>query len=175
MCCRFAPIQKNSSKEKSEVKDSFSNIKRFFLFAIFMAGLTALTPAPAQARTYDVLTADVPFKFDIGERTFGPGQYQFIFVANGLLAVRDSHAHVIASMITRSRDAGTPAPATKLVFATQNNHTRLTAIHIEHSSDVLEVVREQVAVTRAPSPPASIPMDTFFVFGTRTDGFRLRY
>jgi hypothetical protein len=109
------------------------------------------------AGTYEVLTTNVPFKFKVGARTFQPGQYQFILAGPCRLAVRDSHKHFIASLITRAREIGGPAPATKLVFDTPKKHSaRLDQIWIENRSQVLDVLGEEVAM-RQPSP-VPVPM-----------------
>lgn len=153
---------------------TWDTVSRLFLSAVFATSLTALLVTAAQARTYDVLTADVPFKFNIGNRTFRPGHYQFIFVGNGLLALRDSHAHVIASLVTRPIQAGAPVPATKLVFTTHEKHAQLSEICIENRSQILEVLGEQLAVQQSPPPLSpSLPAEAFSLFGRR-DGMRLR-
>src|SRR5262249_32482933 len=73
-------------------------MKRILQLSLLAASLGALlAPALAHARTYEVMHANVPFKFNIGDRTFRPGHYQLIFVGPGLIALRDSHGHVIAS------------------------------------------------------------------------------
>jgi hypothetical protein len=87
--------------------------------------------ADAHTHTYEVITADVPFQFYIGERSFAPGQYQFIMVGNGLLAVRDTGKHFVASLVTRSATAGGPA-ANKLVFTHRKKRPYLTQLFVEN-------------------------------------------
>jgi hypothetical protein len=128
---------------------------QFTLLAIFLAALPL--SVAAQARTYEVLSTNVPFKFNVGHRSFRPGHYQFILLGPGLLAMRDSHARIIASVISRSRETGGPAPATKLVFDTPKNHrAQLAEIWIENRSQVLEITGEEFAV-RQPGPPPALP------------------
>ena len=121
--------------------------------------LACVRPAAAQARTYDVFTADVPFKFNIGNRTFRPGHYQFIFAGAGLLALRDAKKHVVASIIYRPINTGTPSPASKLVFKALKKHTQqLARICIQNQSQVLEILEEELAIRQtAPPPPALLP------------------
>src|SRR5580704_752781 len=58
---------------KSLAIRTWDTMKRFLQLALIAASLTAmLPPATAHARTYDVMNADVPFAFSIGERTFRP-------------------------------------------------------------------------------------------------------
>src|SRR5882724_4947298 len=130
--------------------------------------LTLLAALPltmmAQPRTYKALSTEVPFKFNVGNRTFQPGHYQFILVGPGLLAMRDSHEHIVASFIGRSRETGGPAPASKLVFNTpKKHHAQLAEIWIENSSQVVEVLGEEVAVRQSYPPPAPPNVDSLYI------------
>lgn len=156
---------------------TWETMKRLMLVTMLVVSLTAwLTPATAHARTYDVLNADVPFKFQIGSRTFHPGHYQFIFVGPGLVMLRDSHERVIASLVTRSRDIDGPAPATKLVFNKQKkNSQKLAQIWMESRSQILDVVGEEMAIRQAPlpGPPPAVRPDVESLLDRR-DGIRLK-
>jgi len=141
-------------------------MKRFLqstLLAMLLAAF--LLPSAAQARTYDVVTASVPFKFNIGERAFRPGRYQFILVGPGLLALRDTRTtHIVASLVTRSIEAEAPLPSSKLVFHRQKNRQHLTQIWIEKHRQVIEVVGEELAM-RQPAQPQVIPLDALSFTG----------
>jgi hypothetical protein len=145
------------------------------LHSTLLAALAAalLLPASAQVRTYNVLTADVPFKFNIGDRTFRPGHYQFIFVGTGLLALRDAKAHTVASLITRPIETGGPSPTTKLVFDTRKKNARLSRIWVENRSQVLEVLGEQLAMPSSPPLTTPLPAEGFS-FSNRSDVPRLK-
>lgn len=146
-------------------------IKRFFVMTIFVACLMPLSTAAADTHTYDAFLADVPFKFHIGQRTFRPGYYQFIFVGNGLLAMRDAHHHVVASLVTRFIDRGAPAGESKLVFTTHNKDICLAEIRMQDKSQVLEIVGEQLAIPTA-APP--LPINTFVLSSDKLVGLQLR-
>lgn len=124
-----------------------------------------------QAYTYDVLTADIPFRFIVGNRSFHPGRYDFIMVGNGLLTIRDAQKHYIASVITRSIESGNPASETKLVFADRKKEKQLSEIRIQNRSQVLQVLGEELAIRS--SPPQMVPFDPWFSSIGPT-GFRLR-
>ncbi len=145
--------------------------KRLLTVALVAASLTALVPsAAAHARTYEVLSADVPFKFAVGDRTFGPGHYQFIFAGTGLVVLRDARQHVVASFITKWVETSEQAAETKLVFDTpQNKRARLAQIRIQSRSQALEFVGEELAV-QSLRPPISAPVDAFFSASQRMDG-----
>lgn len=148
---------------------TWDTMRRFLLSTLLAASLGALLPPIAharsndvpstQARTYDVLSTNVPFKFKVGDRTFRPGNYQFIFLGPGRLAMRDSNLHIIAAFTTRSRETGDPALVTKLVFSNHKKHSQLTQIWIENRSQVLDVLGEEVALR--PTPPSS-PLPPMF-------------
>lgn len=146
-------------------------VKRSLLLTIFVACLMPLPAVAADTRTYDALLADVPFKFHIGQRSFRPGHYQFIFVGNGLLTMRDAHRHVVVSLITRSIDGGAQAEVSKLVFTTQNKDIRLAEIRMQNKSQILEILGEQLAIpTAAPLSPAN----TVVLFSDKPVGLRLK-
>jgi hypothetical protein len=134
---------------------------------LLAALLAACAGATAHARNYEVLTADVPFKFNIGNRTFGPGQYQFIFAGNGLLAVRDANAHMVASLVTRSVASGAPSVETKLVFKLRKNQQRLEQLRIANSTQVVEIVREEEAAPAYPTALSPALPNTFHFSGPR--------
>jgi len=54
---------------------TWDHMRRFLHLALLATSLGALLPTLAQARLYDVVSSNVPFKFQIGERTFNPGRY----------------------------------------------------------------------------------------------------
>lgn len=143
---------------------TWDTVSRLFLFALFAISLTVLLATAAHARTYEVFTVDVPFKFDIGHRTFRPGQYQFIFVGPGLLALRDSHAHVVASLVTRSIETGGPLPTSKLVFRNQKKQQHLAQIWIENHTQVVEILGEELSVRQSSPPPPPLPASVNSLF-----------
>jgi hypothetical protein len=144
------------------------------LLAVLLAA--CLPPLAAQARTYDVLTANVPFKFNIGSRTFSPGHYEFIFVGNGLMALRDAKQHAVAMLMTRSIEGSAPALETKLVFKSQkkNHSQRLAQIYVEKNAQVLEVMGEETAIQQNTPPPAAmLPPGVDSMFDRRSvSGFK---
>jgi len=146
--------------------------------AVLAVSILALQqPAAAESHNYDVITADVPFKFFVGERSFRPGQYDFIMVGNGLLAMRDAKKHFIASLVTRSTENDGPAVTNKLVFTHRKNRPYLTHIFVEHRKLVMEVQGEQLAIAPArpvlQPDPEFLPRTGTFNFTNRKDGVRL--
>ncbi len=154
---------------KTFAAQTWDTAKRFLLLTVLATSLAALLPpAIAYARDYDAFSVDVPFKFNIGNRAFRPGHYQFVFVGPGLLALRDSHAHIIASVVARSRETGAPSPISRLVFSKQKNHSHLTQIWLENRSQVLDVLGEELAIRPPAPPPAPLPPEVNSLLDRRT-------
>src|SRR5262249_34685153 len=132
-----------------------SRTLRSTVLAVSFAAL--LSPVMAHARNYEVINADVPFKFNVGKRSFRPGHYQLILVGPGLATLRDSHSNVIASLITRSRETDSPAPATKLIFNKDKKHSQLAEIRMADRSQVIDILGEELAIAQTslphPAPP----------------------
>ncbi|MBZ5507251.1 MAG: hypothetical protein LAO78_17465 [Acidobacteriia bacterium] len=150
-------------------------MKRFLQSALLAMSFAAFfLPSAAQARTYDVVTATVPFTFNIGDRAFRPGRYQFILVGPGLLALRDTKTtHIVASLVTRAVETEGPLPSSKLVFHREKKRQRLTQIWIEKHTQVIEVVGEELAM-RQPAQPQVIPLEGLS-FSGRQDTPRFKY
>ena len=146
-------------------------LSRSILLATLVAAL--LLPATAQKRTYQVLTTDIPFDFKISERHFHAGQYQFIFVGVGLVAVRDSHNRIVAEFVTRSAESGSVSPDTRLVFGTKEKPAQLEHLFLKDQSQSLEIVGEQLGI--APSLPGTTSLTPFgFSMGDRYNGIRFK-
>lgn len=137
---------------------TWDSMRRFLHMALIASSLAALLPTLAQARSYKVLTSDVPFKFQVGERTFQPGTYEFIVAAPGVVAMRDSRERVVATFNTRSRTTGGPTTETKLVFNTHSKTAQLIQIWAVTGEPGLDVVGEEKSVrtTKAAAPVNTI-------------------
>jgi len=128
---------------------TWDHMRRFLHLALVAASLATsfavLLPTVAEARSYQVLTSDVPFKFQVGDRTFQPGTYEFIVAAPGVVAMRDSHDRVVATINTRPKTTGGPATATKLVFNTHSKTAQLIQIWAAKGEPGMDVVGEERA------------------------------
>jgi hypothetical protein len=156
---------------------TWDTMRRFLLSTLVAASLTAslavLLPSVAEARSYPVLSSYVPFKFQVGEHTFKPGRYDFIVAGPGVVAMRDEHEHFVASIVTRSREAGEAITSAKLVFNTRSKVAQLIQIWTAEGSPILDVVGEEMAVR--PTAPAWItPTDVQALF-ERNGSSRLKY
>jgi hypothetical protein len=137
---------------------TWSTMKRFLHMALIATSVAALLPPTvAQARSYQVLSTNVPFKFQIGDRTFNPGRYDFILAGPGIVAMRDSHEHFVASITTRARTTGEMVTVTKLVFNTHSKTAQLIQIWAAEGEPGMDVLGEEVSVRPARSVP--LPSD----------------
>jgi hypothetical protein len=138
-------------------------VSRVFMFALMAASLASLLASAAQAgTTEETLAADVPFAFNIGNRTFTPGHYQFVFTGDGVLVLRDAHAHALAAIATRPIETGAPAAASKLVFHGQNKQPYLAQIWIEKHARGLEVLGQNPSSQRSSTNSALPPYRGMF-------------
>ena len=122
---------------------TWDHMRRFLHLALLATSLGALLPALAQARLYDVVSSEVPFKFQIGERTFKPGHYDFILAAPGVVSMRDSHGHIVANIATQPRTTGGLASSTRLVFNTHTKTAQLIQIWASKGQPGMDVVGEE--------------------------------
>ena len=135
---------------------TWDHMRRFLHLALIATSLGALLPTLAQARLYDVVSSEVPFKFQVGERTFKPGRYYFILAAPGVVAMQDSHGHTVANFATRPRTTGGLAISPKLVFNTHSKTAQLIQIWATKDQPGMDVVGEEKSVrTAQPAPPVN--------------------
>lgn len=138
---------------------TWDTMRRFLLSTLVAASLATsfavFLPTVAEARLYDVVSSDVPFNFQIGERTFKPGVYEFIVASPGVVAMRDSHKHVVANIATRPRTTGGLANSPKLVFNTHSKTAQLIQIWVTKDQPGMDVVGEEKSV-RAAQPAAPV-------------------
>lgn len=146
---------------------TWDTVRRFLLSMLVTASLGALLPTLAQARSYQVLSSYVPFKFQVGDRTFKPGRYDFIVAGPGMVAMRDEHDHFVASITTRVRTTGGPTTSSKLVFNTHTKTAQLIQIWATVGEPGMDVVGEQTAARPAQS---TVPVNALQPgFGFLTD------
>jgi hypothetical protein len=132
------------------------------------AGAAAQDQPQAHERTYPTFAVNVPFKFTVGQRTFAAGNYQFILLGPGLLAVGDLHKkRMVATLFTRQMQTTAVPAATKLVFTIDRKYARLTSILLEHYTESLEILGEEVAMRQNPSQPLPQSMWDWETFHSR--------
>jgi len=155
---------------------TWDNMRRFLHLALIATSLGALLPTLAQARNNHMVTSDVPFDFQIGERTFKPGRYDFILASPGVVAMRDSHGHIVANIATRPNTTGRLANRTKLVFSTHSKTAQLIQIWATENQPGVDVVGEENSVrTAQPAAPVNTFQPGAGFLMQRQDGPGLKY
>jgi hypothetical protein len=136
---------------------TWDSMRRFLHMALIAGSLAALLPTLAQARLYDVVSSEVPFNFQIGERTFKPGRYDFIIASPGVVAMRDSRKHIVANIATRPRTTTGGLPnQPKLVFNRHTKTAQLIQIWVNKDQPGMDVVGEEKTVqTVQPAAPVN--------------------
>src|SRR5215468_9860899 len=94
--------------------------KAYALLALLMT--TMLASVEAQQHTYQSFNGNVPFSFNIGERKFHAGYYEFVVAAPGIMVMRDAHQHVLATLFTRELKGIDREVASRMVFDQGKHH-----------------------------------------------------
>jgi len=131
-----------------------NSLQKKLLALLFIA---ILLPSALQAGTYPVLVAKVPFKFSMGKRVFNPGEYHFAVIGVGLLAVLDSHKHLLGVFLTRSAQTPSPGKSGQLFFQKGKQQAELTRISLDGNEQ--EILGEEPAGHQ--NRKESIPVETF--------------
>src|SRR5215469_2760454 len=92
-----------------------------------MIGMVAMSVG-AESRRYPEFKANVSFEFSLGKRIFPAGNYSFIVLGPGLLAVRDPQGRIPAIFMTRPVRSPEGTPPVQLVFRKRKQHFRLEEI-----------------------------------------------
>lgn len=142
-----------------------------FLALALVAAL--LLPATAQSPSHIAVQAEVPFKFNIGERSFRPGSYELLSTGTNLMALRDGRSRVVASLITRPLESGAVAADTKLVFHYWKKHLYLSQIKFQDRSQILEIMGEELAIPQT-RPPETATTDVL-LFSDRKSGAGMKH
>ena len=87
------------------------SLTSLFVFVVYLAGM-----AYAQTST-SVIKVNIPFEFNVGNKTFPAGNYSLVEPAQHYLALRDERGHTIASAFTTEVDVSGPVSNPKLRFS----------------------------------------------------------
>lgn len=129
--------------------------------SLFLLAFVLMHAAGAQTRTYLAFESNVPFSFSVGDRKFHAGNYQFLVVGAGLMAMRDGHGNMLTTLLTRDlRGEERSGSQPRLVFEKSKNHTRLTSIWMAKGIQGFEILREEVASRPiAPQQPEDLMLN----------------
>ena len=135
---------------------TWDHMRRFLHLALLATSLGALLPTLAQAGSYHVVSSDVPFNFQVGERTFKPGHYEFVVASPEVVVMRDLHQHIVVNIATRTKTTGGLASSTKLVFNRHTKTAQLIQIWASKGQPGMDVVGEKnTGRTAQPAAPVN--------------------
>lgn len=127
-------------------------------FAAALLLFTMLLPVYAQKHTYQSFNGNVPFSFSIGDRKFHAGFYEFVVTGPGLMVMRDAHAHVIATLMTRPLEGQERSVEPRFVFSNKKGNLHLASIWMEKGASGYEIVGEDIAMQAQRGTTPSLPM-----------------
>ena len=90
--------------------------------------------AAAAQNEQRIIHVKVPFEFTIGDKAFPAGDYSLLRAAPDRLDLRDSDAHVLASVITHSVQSLDKSASTKLEFYTSAGGHALKQVWVENET-----------------------------------------
>jgi hypothetical protein len=106
-----------------------------------------------------IVQVNIPFDFTVGEEAFPAGEYTLVSMAQHRVDLRDSHRHVLASLITHSVQSLDKSASTRAMFSTSGDGHALRQVWIkgELIGDELEVPKRSTHVAqRNQHKPAEI-------------------
>lgn len=125
----------------------------FALTSLSLAVLLLAGSAQAQLAAH-VIKVKVPFEFNVGNQAFPAGEYSLVTTEPFLLLLRDSQAHALATLVTRSVHAPAGPVSSKLEFEVEGGYHRLIRVWQENSSIGQELDRSKPATAAAQRRPA---------------------
>jgi hypothetical protein len=124
------------------------------LTSLALAVLLLAGSAHAQF-TAHIIKVKVPFEFNVGNQAFPAGEYSLVSTAPYLLLLRDSQAHVLATLVTRSVHAPAVPASAKLEFDVEGGYHRLIRVWQENNAIGQELDRPKPATAVAKRRPAN--------------------
>src|SRR3954468_11082301 len=88
---------------------------------------------------YMQLKVDVPFDFYVGKQTFSAGEYSVVRTSPGILILRDSRNHVVATMLTSTTEFPSPRNSSILKFRNEGGRYLLSEVWEEGATSGFEL------------------------------------
>jgi hypothetical protein len=124
---------------------------RLFLASLLFGVLLATVPGLAQASPFR-LKVEVPFRFDVGNKTFAAGEYYIISVAPNTLALRDSEYRFLGFFMTGTLQSRERSHTTAVEFAQEGGRRVLKQVWQEGTHYGFEMASRKAAVSLAQAP-----------------------
>jgi hypothetical protein len=122
-----------------------TRISRFVAALAFVFSLAGIS----QAQVVGLLTADVPFAFSVGKKTFPAGNYQVARDQEGRVSLRDPRGHVLVTVMSVPVAAVSAPVATKLVFQANGGGYALSQVWVANDRYGEQLHRSKPAMSLA--------------------------
>ena len=95
---------------------------------LLLAAVLLLASASYAQYAHLILTVNVPFEFNVGEKIFPAGQYKIVRTSPDMLVLRDGHDQFLASTVTGPVQARDVQPNSKLRFEMKDGRHVLSQV-----------------------------------------------
>ncbi len=101
---------------------------------LLLAAVLLLASAGYAQYAHLILTVNVPFEFNVGEKVFPAGQYKIVRTAPDMLVLRDGHDQFLASVVAGPVQALGEQPDSKLRFEMKDGRHVLSQVWLAGAS-----------------------------------------
>ena len=92
-----------------------------------------------------VVKVNIPFEFNVGNKTFPAGSYSLVQPLQHFLVLRDSRGQTVASVFTQGIESNAPMAAAKLRFDSVAGQHTLTEVWQQQESTASDCIRQSTA------------------------------
>jgi hypothetical protein len=110
-------------------------------FALLLLGILMLGSTVHAQRKEQIIKANIPFDFVVGNETFPAGRYSVALIGPVFLELRNSEGQTLTSVLTQSVQALAEPAQPKLRFDSQGGQHVLTQIWQEGDSTGRQILR----------------------------------
>jgi hypothetical protein len=110
-------------------------MKRLAALSLSVMFLAVLLIAGAHGQTADhVIKVNIPFSFEVADKTFPAGFYSFLQSAPYLISVRDAQGRTLVNLVTGSVERADTSGGAKLDFYVDGDRHVLARVWQEHDA-----------------------------------------
>lgn len=102
--------------------------------ASLLLGVLTLGPAAQAQHAEQVIKANIPFEFSVGNQVFPAGTYSLVSSAPALLDLRDAEGHTLARVLTNSVETLKAPVSPTLEFNSEGGRYSLAQVWQENAS-----------------------------------------
>jgi hypothetical protein len=99
-----------------------------------LLGVLTLGPVAQAQRAEQVIKANIPFEFSVGDQVFPAGNYSLVSTPPALLDLRDAQGHIVARVVTNSVETLKTPVSPRLEFNSEGGRYSLAQVWQENHS-----------------------------------------